>query len=112
LTSGYQTTENVFGVSTSGGLVSNDIVGAVKHPDTSTGNPSSSEQETYTYNQLGQVLTYTDRNGNVHTYSYDVLGRIIADAITTLGSGEGQRPGVSQLIKTFCLEAATGHRYI
>jgi YD repeat-containing protein len=64
-----------------------DIVGSVKHPDASSGNPSSSEQESYTYNQLGQVLTYTDRNGNVHTYSYDVLGRMTADAITTLGSG-------------------------
>ena len=41
----------------------------------------------YTYNQLGQVLTFTDRNGNVHTYTYDVLGRVTADAITTLGSG-------------------------
>src|SRR5262249_53551326 len=26
-------------------------------------------------------------NGNVHTYSYDVLGRQISDAVTTLGSG-------------------------
>jgi YD repeat-containing protein len=94
LTSGYQTTENVFGVSTSGGLVSNDIVAAVKHPDASSGNPSSSEQESYTYNQLGQVLTYTDRNGNVHTYSYDVLGRMTADAITTLGSGVKLRPAM------------------
>jgi hypothetical protein len=64
LTSGYQTTENVFGISTSGGLVSNDIVGSVRHPNTSTGDPSSSEPESYTYNQLGQVLTYTDRNGH------------------------------------------------
>ena len=29
----------------------------------------------------------TDRDGNVHTYSYDVLGRQTADAVTTLGSG-------------------------
>ncbi len=38
-------------------------------------------------NALGQVLTQTDRNGNVHTLSYDVLGRITSDAVTTLGSG-------------------------
>lgn len=29
----------------------------------------------------------TDRNGTVHTYSYDVMGRQTADAVTTLGSG-------------------------
>jgi len=28
-----------------------------------------------------------DRNGSVHTLSYDVLGRIVSDAVTTLGSG-------------------------
>ncbi len=48
---------------------------------------SSSEQETTTVNALGQVLTQTDRNGNVHTLSYDVLGRVVSDAVTTLGSG-------------------------
>ncbi len=29
----------------------------------------------------------TDRDGNVHQYTYDVLGRLTADAVTTLGSG-------------------------
>ena len=29
----------------------------------------------------------TDRNGNVHPYSYDVLGRQTSDAVTTLGTG-------------------------
>ena len=32
-------------------------------------------------------MTKTDQNGTEHTYSYDVLGRQTADAITTLGSG-------------------------
>lgn len=40
-----------------------------------------------TVNALGQPLTMTDRNGTVHTYSYDVLGRQTADAVTTLGTG-------------------------
>jgi RHS repeat-associated protein len=74
-------------VSTSGGLVSNDLVAAVEYPDPSTGSPSSSSEDTYTYNQLGQVLTKTDRNGTVHTYTYDVVGRLTADAVTTLGTG-------------------------
>jgi RHS repeat-associated protein len=57
------------------------------HPDKSTGSASSSEKESYTVNSLGQTLTYTDRNGSVHTLGYDVLGRLVSDAVTTLGSG-------------------------
>ena len=38
-------------------------------------------------NALGETKTATDRNGNVHTFSYDVLGRQTADAVTTLGTG-------------------------
>src|SRR5262249_40206904 len=39
-----------------------------------------------TVNALGEPKTYGDRNGSVHTYSYDVLGRLTSDAVTTLGS--------------------------
>lgn len=42
--------------------------------------------ETVTVNALGQTLTTTDRNGTVHMLTYDVLGRLIADAVTTLGA--------------------------
>src|SRR5207253_1612640 len=35
--------------------------------------------ESYTYNALGQIATKTDRNGNTHSYSYDVLGRQTSD---------------------------------
>src|SRR5262249_37715704 len=68
-------------------VYSNDILKSVEHPDLSSGNPSTSQQETYTVNALGQIRTATDRNGNVHSYSYDVLGRLTSDAVTTLGSG-------------------------
>ena len=87
---GVQTTEWVFGVTQAGGnkLDSNDAVGATKWPDPSTGAASSSEQETTTVNAtFGQTQTATDRNGNVHTLTYDVLGRVNIDAVTTLGSG-------------------------
>ncbi len=60
---------------------------AVEYPNASTGAPSSSSEDTYTYNALGQVTSMTDRDGNVHQYTYDVLGRLTADAVTTLGSG-------------------------
>lgn len=86
---GGQTTEYVYGVSTGTGstITSNDIVGTTKWPDPTTGSASSSEQETLTVNALGQTLTATDRNGNVHTLTYDILGRVISDAVTTLGTG-------------------------
>jgi hypothetical protein len=50
----------------------------------STGNLSSSYQESYTVNALGDTKTYTDRAGNLHTYTLDILGRVTSDAITTL----------------------------
>src|SRR5207253_916562 len=52
--SAYQRTEFVYSVTTSAGsdVNSNDILAAMKYPDPSSGNPSSSEQETYTVNAL------------------------------------------------------------
>jgi RHS repeat-associated protein len=86
---GGQTTEWVYGVTQGSGsaITSNDVVGKTKWPDPSTGAASASEQETVTVNALGQTVTSTDRNGNVHTLTYDVLGRVVSDAVTTLGSG-------------------------
>jgi YD repeat-containing protein len=85
----YQQIKWIYGVTTAGGngLNSNDIVSAVQHPDKSTGNPSSSEQDSQTVDALGETLTATDRNGNVHTLTLDVLGRLTSDTVTTLGSG-------------------------
>jgi YD repeat-containing protein len=85
----YQKTAYVYAATTAGGSAvnSNDLLTAVQHPDPTTGNPSSSQQVSYLVNALGQVTQATDRNGNVHQYSYDVLGRLTSDAVTTLGSG-------------------------
>jgi RHS repeat-associated protein len=80
-----ETTEWVLGVA--GPIYSNDILLEMRYPDPSTGAASSTEKDSFTYNQLAEVLTKTDRNGNVHTYSLDVLGRQTMDAVTTLGSG-------------------------
>ncbi len=86
---GVQTTQSVYGVTVAGGsaVESNDAVGATRWPDPTTGAASSGQQETTTVNALGQTLTMTDRNGSVHTLTYDVLGRVVSDAVTTLGSG-------------------------
>jgi RHS repeat-associated protein len=85
----YQKTQYVYGVTTATGsnINSNDILAAVEHPDPTTGNPSTSQEDKYTTNALGQVTSMTDRNGNVHQYTYDILGRLTSDAVTTLGSG-------------------------
>jgi RHS repeat-associated protein len=47
----------------------------------------ASQEDTYTYNALGQVATMSDRIGNIHNYTFDVLGRQTADAVTTLVPG-------------------------
>jgi YD repeat-containing protein len=85
----YQKTAYVYGVTAAAGdaVNSNDILSAIQYSDPSSGNPSSSQQEKFLVNALGQVTNYTDRNGNVHQYSYDVLGRLTSDAVTSLGSG-------------------------
>jgi RHS repeat-associated protein len=86
---GVQTTAWVYGVTQAGGsgITSNDMVGATRWPDPTTGAASAGQQDTETVNALGQTVTSTDRNGTVHTLTYDVLGRVTADAVTTLGSG-------------------------
>ena len=85
-----QTTQYVYGVTTSSGstIDSSDLLATVEYPDKTSGSAStnSSEEQSFTYNAVGQQLTFTDQNGSVHTYSYDVLGRRISDAVT-LGSG-------------------------
>jgi RHS repeat-associated protein len=85
----YQKTQYVYGVTTASGsgVNSNDLLSAVQRPDPTTGNPSSSQQDVYLMNALGELSQLTDRNGNVHQLSYDVLGDVTADAVTTLGAG-------------------------
>jgi RHS repeat-associated protein len=82
-------TQYVYAATTSGGsnVDSNDLLSATKYPDLTTGEAPSGQQETYTYNTLGQETGFADRDGNVHGYSFDLLGRKTLDAVTTLGSG-------------------------
>jgi YD repeat-containing protein len=92
----FERTQYVYGVDTSHGsqVNSSDILAATRYPNPTTGNPNPNDAEKYTYNALGQTLTYSDRivdnqgmpAPDVHTYSYDVLGRQTADKITTLGA--------------------------
>jgi uncharacterized delta-60 repeat protein/RHS repeat-associated protein len=80
-TTSTQTTQYNYGVTTAGGsdVNSNDIVGSVSYP-------GQTQQDSYKVNALGDVKTFTDRNGTVHAYSYDVLGRLTSDTITAFGN--------------------------
>ncbi|HUO09004.1 MAG TPA: RHS repeat-associated core domain-containing protein [Phycisphaerae bacterium] len=85
-----QTTQYVYGTTTSTSDVnSNSLLATVKYPDKTAGTASSSasDQNSFTYDALGEVKTKIDQNGSVHTYSYDPLGRTYADTVTTLASG-------------------------
>jgi YD repeat-containing protein len=90
-------TAYVYGAFTEGGsdINSTDILFATQYPDKTTGNPSASEQESYTTNALGETKTLTDRAGNVHTLAYDILGRVTSDAVTTLAAGFALQPRYS-----------------
>ena len=77
----FQTTQYTYGVT--GSIVnSDDLLGSITYPANGKVNT-----ESYTYDALGEVVTMTDRNGSIHTYSYDVLARLISDSVTTLGAG-------------------------
>ncbi len=87
-----QTTTYVYGVGSTGNLYSNDLLAATVQPDKTTGAYPSApnlpgDEKTYAYDFLGDVTGMTDEDGTVHAYAYDVLGRQVGDAITTLGTG-------------------------
>jgi RHS repeat-associated protein len=86
---GVQTTGWEYGVTAAGGsgVESNDLVRATRWPDPATGAASPAQEDLVTVNALGQVATATDRTGTTHAYTYDVLGRVTADAVTALGAG-------------------------
>jgi RHS repeat-associated protein len=74
-------------VTTAGGSAvnSNDLLQTVQYPNIGGGH--GSQQDSYTWNTLGQTSGYTDRNGTTHQYLYDALGRQVSDQVATLGSG-------------------------
>ena len=90
----YQETLYVYGVTTDGGstINSNDLLAAVEYPDPTTGDPSTSQEETYNGTiHRGRSRRLPTATATTHKYSYDVLGRITADAVTTLGERRGRR---------------------
>ena len=83
-----QTTTYTYGVTGGSGgnaIYSNDLLASITQPG--LGPTNAAEVESSTYDAQGDILTRTDPNNTVHTYTYDVLGRQISDAVTTLGAG-------------------------
>jgi RHS repeat-associated protein len=81
---GNQMTQYVYGSTlASSGIASSLLKVADVYPDSVGG----SDQVTYTYNRQGQVSTVSDQNGTVHSYIYDLLGRLTQDRVTSAGTG-------------------------
>ena len=77
---GNQVTSYTYGTTLSNSdAASNDWLRTVTYPD---GNAV-----TMACNRLGQTKQLQDQLGTVHSYLYDLLGRLQHDCITTLGSG-------------------------
>ena len=101
-----QTTDYAYGVTTAGGstIDSNDLLGEAKYPDPSTGVPggSTSDDETCTYDALGEVTSLKDRNGTTHTYAYDTAGRLITDtAVVAANNPENVDTTVTKLTYSY-----------
>ncbi len=90
-----QTTGYLYGVTTIQGsaINSNDLLRLIEYPrrvgsDAGQASTLAGDQESFTYDALGETLTHTLQNGLKHTYGYDVLGRTISD--NSSGSGINQ----------------------
>src|SRR5207247_2375648 len=86
------TTGYVYGIATASSgshNFSNDLLAKIEYPDKTTGaaSTSSSDDVSYTYDNLAEILTRTDQNASVHTYSFDPLARMTLDSVGTLGTG-------------------------
>jgi len=108
-----QSTQYNYGVTTGSGsnVNSNDFLASIQYPNSSTGSPgtASTDQETFTYNAVGQPLTLIDRNGTTHTYSYDLLGRKTSDAVD-VANGNPRNVDTTVLMQTLSYDTG-GRQY-
>jgi RHS repeat-associated protein len=100
-TTGNQVTRYVYGtVKTSivPLIYRNDLLVAEIYPDSNdaeifssgviqNGTDGVTDRIEFQYNRLGELIWKRDQNGTIHQYTYDDLGRMLHDCVTTLGSG-------------------------
>ena len=99
-TTGDQVTRYVYGTATGGitpQVYRNDLLRAEIYPDsddtTSLGDGADEvyDRVEFKYNRQGEVIEKKDQNGTVHAYSYDALGRLTEDEVTTFGTSVDDR---------------------
>lgn len=94
---GNQTTQFIYGCTLAdSAIASNNPLVAMIYPDSMAG----SGQVIQTYNRQGRVASKTDQNGVVHAYSYDLLGRQIADVVT-IPLGSPVDTAIQQITRTY-----------
>jgi RHS repeat-associated protein len=85
--SGLEQTRYIYGVSPSQGsaITTNDLLALVEYPDPTSGaaSTSTSGQNSFTYNAQGETVTTTAQTGTIQTTSYNVLGQVVQQAIST-----------------------------
>jgi RHS repeat-associated protein len=80
-TTGDQETEMIYGTTlTESDLATNDLQSATLFP-------GGVAQVLLGYNRLSEVKSFNDRNGTIHQFTFDELGRQTGDEITTFASG-------------------------
>jgi YD repeat-containing protein len=94
-TTGDQVTKYIYGTTLSDSQVASyDLLRAVIYPDSDDadnplGNGSDGvyDRVEFKYNRLGEVIERKDQNETVRVFDYDLLGRLIHDRATALGTG-------------------------
>ena len=64
-------------------LATSTLLRTLAYPDSTGG----TDTKTFTHNRQGEPTTVTDQRGCVRTLERDLLGRLIHDRVTTLGTG-------------------------
>ena len=83
-TTGNQTTTYTYGTTLADSdIATSNLLRQVAYPDSTGGG----DVVQIAYNRQGERKSVTDQNGTVHQYDFDLLGRLIHDRTTALGSG-------------------------
>jgi len=98
----YSTTKASYSSDTNSLIGTKSLLGKVTYPSESDGQPGTGTtyEVTYAYNGQGELRSVVDQNNTKHTYSRDVVGRVLTDLATVPTSGSNidariKRIGVS-----------------